>query len=140
MPRGVAMIAGLERLRTAVPFGVCLDGCLAWIEANSRAWTKLMQSAATLPEAGELIESFRTHTLEQLVLRLTGRRKPRPALRNALKGWLGYVDAAILDWTQMNDLRRDQLRDQIITAFDAALLAAQQTDPKITITLEDRPA
>jgi hypothetical protein len=52
--------------------------------------------------------------------------------------WL--LDAAILDWTQMNDLRRDQLRDQIITAFDAALLAAQQTDPKITITLEDRPA
>jgi len=28
-----------------------LDAYLGWIEANSQAWVKLMQSAATLPEA-----------------------------------------------------------------------------------------
>jgi AcrR family transcriptional regulator len=36
-----------------------LDGYLAWIEGNSRMWTRLMASAATLPEAGDLVEGFR---------------------------------------------------------------------------------
>ena len=112
-----------------------LDAYLGWIEANSREWTKLMQSAATLPEAGELVEDFRTQTLDQLLVRLTGRRKPRPVLRNALKGWLGYVDAAILDWTQGGDLSRDQVRDLMVAAFGAALLDAQQADPKLKLSL-----
>jgi AcrR family transcriptional regulator len=117
-----------------------LDAYLAWIEAHSRTWRKLMQSSATLPEAADLVEDFRNRTLEQLVRRLTGRRKPRPALRSALKGWLGYVDAAILDWTQANDLTRDQLRDLILAAFGAAILAASQADPKITLKLGDQAA
>jgi AcrR family transcriptional regulator len=112
-----------------------LDAYLAWIEQNSRAWVKLMRSAATLPEAQELIESFRTRTLEQMVQALTGRPKPRAALRNTLNGWLGYVDAAILDWVQAGGLRRDQVRDSIIAAFGAALLASQQIDPKIKLEL-----
>src|SRR5438270_12693248 len=35
-----------------------LDAYLAWIEANAHAWPKLMQSAATLPEARERVERF----------------------------------------------------------------------------------
>jgi AcrR family transcriptional regulator len=112
-----------------------LDAYLGWIEENSQAWSKLVQSAATLPEAGELVEGFRTRTLDRILKRLTGRRKPRPALRTSLKGWLGYVDAAILDWTQAGDLSRDQVRDLILSAFGAALLAAQQADPKLTLDL-----
>jgi hypothetical protein len=66
---------------------------------------------------------------------LTGRRKPRPALRTAIKGWLGYMDAAILDWMQAKDLPRAKLRDLLLAAFVAALLAAQQVDPKIELNL-----
>lgn len=112
-----------------------LDAYLAWIEENSKTWSKLMQSAATLPEAGQLVDEFRSATLEQIVQRLTGRRKPRAALRNALKGWLGYVDAAIVDWIANQDLRREQLRDLILAAFAAALMAAQQVDPKLQLKL-----
>jgi AcrR family transcriptional regulator len=112
-----------------------LDAYLGWIEGNSKAWTKLMQSAAALPEAGEVVETFRTQTLEQLLVRLTGKRKPRPILRNALKGWLGYVDAAILDWVVARDLSRDQVRDLIIAAFGASLMAAQHADPALKLEL-----
>jgi AcrR family transcriptional regulator len=112
-----------------------LDAYLAWIDENSRAWVKLMRSAANLPEAQALIESFRNRTLEQMLHTLTGSRRPRPVLRNALNGWLGYVDAAILDWVQAGGLRRDQVRDSIIAAFGAALVSAQQLDPKIKLSL-----
>ena len=128
----------IEPSREGSPFeqlSASLDAYLAWIEANSRAWTKLMRSAATLPEAGELVEQFRTSTLEQIARRLTGRPKPRPALRNALNGWLGYVDAAILDWVQGAGVSRTQVRNMILAAFAAALLAAQQADPKIQLAL-----
>src|SRR5205807_2460198 len=94
-----------------------LDSYLAWIEENSRAWTKLMQSATTLPEAGDIVETFRTRTLEEILRGLTGRPTTRPALRNALKGWLGYIDAAILDWVNTRDLKREQVRDLILAAF-----------------------
>jgi AcrR family transcriptional regulator len=112
-----------------------IDAYLGWIEANSQTWSKLVQSAATLPEARELIEGFRKQTMDRVLAELIGHRKPRPALRTAIKGWLGYMDAAILDWIECRDLPRHQLRDLLLAAFGAALLAAQQADPKIQLRL-----
>jgi AcrR family transcriptional regulator len=112
-----------------------LDAYLAWIEDHGETWTKLMQSAASLPAARELVEGFRERTLELALAQLTKRRKPRPALRTAIKGWLGYMDAAILDWTTTRDLPREKLRDLLLAAFTSALFAAQQVDPKIDLQL-----
>lgn len=112
-----------------------LDAYLRWIEAHSRTWTKLMQSAATLPEAAELLTAFRTRTLHQILEQLTTDGPPSPVLRNALNGWLGYIDATLLDWTQEHDLARSQVHQLILSAFGAALAAAQQTDPGLQLEL-----
>ncbi len=112
-----------------------LDAYLGWIEDHGETWTKLMQSAASLPAARELVEGFRERTLELALAQLTGRRKPRPALRTAIKGWLGYMDAAILDWTRARDLPREKLRELLLAAFVSSLLAAQQVDPKVELKL-----
>lgn len=112
-----------------------LDAYLGWIEDNGPAWRNLMQSAASLPEARELVDSFRERTLELALGELTGARPVRPALRTAIKGWLGYMDAAILDWTQARDLSRAQLCSLLVAAFGASLLAAKQIDPKIDLEL-----
>jgi AcrR family transcriptional regulator len=112
-----------------------LDAYLGWIEANAQTWSKLMESATTLPDARELVEGFRQRTMDVALAKLTGKRKPRPALRIAIKGWLGYMDAAILDWTQHGELPREKLRDLLLAAFGSALLAAQQADPKIELKL-----
>jgi len=106
---------------------------LEWIEQHERTWTKLIQSTATLPEARQLVDEFRSRTLAELAQGLTGDPQPKPALRTALHGWLGYIDSAILDWTAHHDLTRQQLRDLLLAAFGAAVLAAQQTDPSITL-------
>jgi AcrR family transcriptional regulator len=112
-----------------------LDAYLGWIEANARTWRKLMQSAATLPQARELVEGFRSRTLQRAVSELTGAEQAPPALRTALQGWLGYLDAAILDWTAYLDLPRETVRDLLVAAFGAALFAAQQADPKLELRL-----
>jgi AcrR family transcriptional regulator len=119
----------LERLAES------LDAYLAWIEENAQTWAKLMQSAAMLPEARELLEGFRQQTMDLVLAELTKRRKARPALRAAIKGWLGYMDAAILDWTQNQDLPREQLRELLLAAFGGTLMAAHQADPRIRLHL-----
>jgi AcrR family transcriptional regulator len=111
-----------------------LDAYLAWIGENALAWSKLMQSATTVPEARELVQDFRQHTVDLVVSGLIGRRKPRPALRIAVNGWLGYMDAAILDWTRARDLSAEKLRDVLLAAFAASLYAAQQADPRIELS------
>jgi AcrR family transcriptional regulator len=110
-----------------------LDRYLAWIERNAETWAKLVQSATALPEAREVVQGFRAATLENVVVSLTAKRSPPPALRTALQGWLGYIDAAILDWVDNRDLTREQLRDLLVAAFTAALFAAQQADPKVQL-------
>jgi len=112
-----------------------LDAYLGWIQANSQAWVKLMQSAATLPEAGEFLESFRDQTLSQILEHLAAGESPPPLLRNALNGWLGYVDGTLLDWTQHEDLSRAQIHGLIVTAFGAAVFAVQQADPALRLGL-----
>lgn len=112
-----------------------LDAYLGWIEQHEPTWTKLIQSTMTLPEARQLVEGFRSRTLVELAHGLTGRSEPQPALRTALRGWLGYIDAAILDWTAHHDLTRAELRDLVLAAFGAAVLSAQQADPSIKLAL-----
>jgi AcrR family transcriptional regulator len=109
---------------------VSLDKYLAWIDANGRAWVKLMQSAAALPEARELIEGFRERTMELVLTQVTGTQHPRPLLRAAITGWLGYMDAVLLDWAETKDIPRDKLRDLLIAAFAATLTIAHQLDPQ----------
>jgi AcrR family transcriptional regulator len=112
-----------------------LDRYLIWIERNAQTWAKLVQSATALPEAREVVQDFRAATLENIVVRLTDDGSPPPALRTALQGWLGYIDAAILDWVENGDLTREQLRGLLVAAFTAALFAAQQADSKIQLNV-----
>jgi AcrR family transcriptional regulator len=106
-----------------------LAAYLLWIEANARTWRKLMQSAAGLPEAGAVVEAFRSQTLAEISRRLTGSSEPPPLLRSALVGWLGHADAAILDWLEHRDLEREQLLGLLLAAFGSALLSSGVVDP-----------
>jgi AcrR family transcriptional regulator len=112
-----------------------LDAYLRWIETHARTWIKLMQSAATLPEAERLLQDFRAQTLQQIMQRLTVKDGPPPILRTALNGWLGFVDAALLDWIERRDVTRQQVHQLILTAFGAAITAAQQAVPELQINL-----
>jgi AcrR family transcriptional regulator len=118
---------------------VSLDKYLSWIESNARTWVKLMQSAAALPEARELIETFRRRTMEIVLDRLTGAHPARPLLRAAITGWLGYMDAVILDWAETKDIPREQLRDLLTAAFAATLTIAQQLDSTIQLETANEP-
>ena len=130
--------AAIEPTGGGTPFAqlaASIDSYLSWIESNSRVWANLMRSTATLPEARELVEGFRQQTMDMLLAELIGATAPQPALRVAISGWLGYMDAAILDWVGSDDLPREKLRDLLVAMLGASLLGAQQADPSIELTL-----
>jgi AcrR family transcriptional regulator len=101
-----------------------LDGFLAWVEANAHAYGKLMHSANVVPEAGAILERVRAATAQRILAGVAPGREPPPALRAAVRGWLWFMDGAILDWLEHRDLDRERLRSLLLGTLLGAMAAA----------------
>jgi AcrR family transcriptional regulator len=116
-------LAPAEALMAAV------DAYLRWIDDNAAAYSKLLQSAATVPEVRELVEGVRTETVERI---LEGVGATEPAARTAVRGWLWFMDGACLDWIAHRDIERQQLLGLVLGTLFGALMAAGVTPPGAT--------
>ena len=54
-----------------------------------------------------------------------GRRAP-PAMRTAVRAWLWFMDGAILDWVEHEDLTREQLRGLLLGTLPGAVGASRR--------------
>jgi AcrR family transcriptional regulator len=106
-----------------------VDAYLRWIDDNAAAYSKLLQSAATVPEVRELVEGVRTETVERI---LEGVGATEPAARTAVRGWLWFMDGACLDWIAHRDIERQQLLGLVLGTLFGALMAAGVTPPGAT--------
>ncbi len=43
--------------------------------------------------------------------------EPDPLLRLTVRGWIGYVESASLEWLERRDAPRDDLRDLLVTSL-----------------------
>ena len=100
-----------------------LDAFLAWIEENETAYRKLMQGATGAAEVRDLVAGVREETARRLLEGLSD-GEPSPAVRTAVHGWLGYTDAACLDWLEHRDMDREELRNLLLGSLLGALTAA----------------
>jgi AcrR family transcriptional regulator len=100
-----------------------LDAFLAWIEQNEMAYRKLMQGATGAAEVRDLVAGVREQTAQRLLGGLAD-GEPSPAVRTAVHGWLGYMDAACLDWLEHRDMNREELRNLLLGSLLGALTAA----------------
>jgi AcrR family transcriptional regulator len=106
-----------------------VDAYLSWIDENAAAYSKLLQSAATVPEVRELVEGVRTETVGRI---LEGVGATEPAARTAVRGWLWFMDGACLDWIAHRDIERQQLLGLVLGTLFGALMAAGVTPPGAT--------
>jgi AcrR family transcriptional regulator len=108
-----------EALRTS------LDAFLGWVEENSTAYRKLIESAGAVPEVGALIDQVRGATALRILEGLGGDGESAPPkARVAASAWLWFMDGAILDWLDHRDLSRQELRDVLLGALGGGLGAA----------------
>ncbi len=113
-----------ERARSGI------EGYLGFVEAHAGAYSALMRSGiGTDPEVAAVVE----HTRDAIVARMMsnmGFTEPRPIFRFVLRGWIGLVEAASLDWLARKDVTRKVLVRTLLESLYAVIMIAMKMDPE----------
>ena len=112
-----------------------LDAYLGWIEENASTYDKMIRSAGAVPEVRAMLDRVRGDTAQRIVDGLRRRGPPTPALRTAVRGWLGFMDGACLDWVEHGDLDREALHGLLLGTLIGAVLAAGEDAPPTALDL-----
>ena len=108
-----------------------LDAYLDFVEQHARSYVALVRGGiGSDPEVVKLLEDTRRTIAERILSRISSEQPP-PLLRAALRGWIGLVEAASLDWLERRDVSREQLRELLAQMLLAALVAAGATLPEL---------
>jgi AcrR family transcriptional regulator len=127
-----ALASGAEDLRARVQpdpslapaeqVSATLDAFLTWVQERPKAYAKMLESAGAR-EVREMMSQVRSDTAG-LILSGLGPDGGRPATRAAVFGWLAFLDAAILDWIEHDDMTRQELHGMLLGTFAGALVAS----------------
>jgi AcrR family transcriptional regulator len=101
-----------------------LDAFLRWVDANDDAYAKLVRSAAAIPEVREVVDAVRDATAQRILEGLAPGRAAPAQLRSAVRGWLWFMDGAILDWIEHGDIKRKKLGRLLLGTLVGAVTAA----------------
>lgn len=101
-----------------------LDAYLGWVERHREAYAKLIRSVGAVPEVRELVERVRDATADRILAGIAPDRSPSPPLRAAVRGWLWFMDGAVLDWLQHRDFERRRLHGLLLGTLLGAVTAA----------------
>lgn len=108
-----------------------LDAYLDYVQQRAPAYVALMRGGiGSDPEIARIVEGIRSRFLERIVEGMG--TEPPPLLRVALRGWIGFVEAASLDAIERGDLGRPELRSLLtgVLALTVPLaLGGPQADP-----------
>jgi AcrR family transcriptional regulator len=97
-------------LADRLAYGV--DSYLDYVQNHARPFACLLRSAIGFdPEIRDIVEGTRQAFLTRLLGALPERT---PALRTALRGWIGFAEGASLDWIDNKDISRAELRALLI--------------------------
>lgn len=101
-----------------------VEAYLSFVEEHATAYAALMRSGVGYDaEVAGVVEGTRVRFVERISARL-GVADPAPALRVALRGWLGFVEAASLEWIDRRDVPRAELRDLLARMLLVTLTTA----------------
>ena len=100
-----------------------LEAYLGWIERNSDAYAKLITSVGSVPEVRELVERVRNETADRILEGISP-RGVAPPLRAAVRGWMWFMDGAIMDWIEHRDIERARLQGLLLGTLLGAVTAS----------------
>ena len=101
--------APLDQLRAG------LDAYLGYVERHARAYLTLFRGGIGFdPEVGKIVEETRQHFVDRMLQNLDAHVAKLPRVRNALRGYIGFVEAAAMDGADHHDVDRDALLELLI--------------------------
>ncbi len=93
-----------------------IERYLAFVERSSTAYAFLLRGGmAADAEVQGIVEETRQAFLERMMAEAGAVGDPA-RLRTALRGYIGFVEAASLDWLEHRDLSRDELAELMVNA------------------------
>jgi AcrR family transcriptional regulator len=101
-----------------------LDAFIAWIEERPRAYRRLIEGAASVPEVRAIVDEVRDRTAERILDGIGAGPEPAPPVRAAVRGWLWFMDGVLLDWLEREDMDRAALSALLLGTLAGALRAA----------------
>jgi AcrR family transcriptional regulator len=110
-----------------------LDRYLDYVETHAQGYATLMRAGiGSDPQVGAVVEEVRRRIVERIVggMTYTG-DEPPVALEIAVRGWVGFAEAASLDWIEHGGLPRDGLRAILVSILGASVDAAAAVDPRV---------
>ena len=114
----------LERMRAG------LDAYLEHVSRHARAFVALMRGGiGSDPEVAAVIEDVRRTYVEQFLARagdtaLAGLTLAHPRVRLAVRGWIGMVEGASIDWLASPGVERAVVRDFLVESLIAIMQVA----------------
>jgi len=111
-------LAPLARLSTG------LDKYLEYVETHARGYSTVLRAGiGSDREVAAIVEDVRSAMATRILDDLPG-GEPSPGVRIAVRGWVGFAEAASLEWLERRELSREELRDLLIQALTGAIGAA----------------
>jgi AcrR family transcriptional regulator len=113
LPPGRRLLAGLDRY-------------LDYVEQHAAGYASVLRAGAGAgPEVAAVIDEVREAMVARVLAEVpVDAQAPPPAVRLAVRGWVGFAEAVSLEWAERRDLDRAAVRDLLASALGAALQAA----------------
>lgn len=100
-----------------------LDAYITYVEEHAVAYGTLIKSGAADPDVAQIVEDARKRFMLQITTG-AGLDQPPPLVLIALAGWIGFVEAASLEWLASRSIEREALRELMVAALVGALSVA----------------
>jgi AcrR family transcriptional regulator len=111
----------LERLR------VGLLAYFTFAEMHARTYVALLRGGVGVdPEVAAILNHVRQTYVERVLQGLPESERQLPALRLAITGWVGFVEALSLAWLEEHQLSKEQLAELAIRTLRATITSLHE--------------
>jgi AcrR family transcriptional regulator len=103
-----------------------LDRYLEYVATHARGFATVLRAGiGSDPEVAAIVEGVRAAMAHRILEDVSdGGASPPAALRIAVRGWVGFAEAASLEWLERGELSREELRELLIRTLTGAVAAA----------------
>ena len=99
-----------------------------FVEAHSLHYRTLLNGAVSGdPDIRAIIDESHDETIRRILGNL-GTTEPSPTLRIALRGWIGFLDAACVEWLEDPAITKSQLVDLLAASLPGSIRLAKNID------------
>lgn len=99
-----------------------------FVESNAAIYRVLVRSGVGADAEVEAILEERREVACRRVVSGLAIREPTPLLRSALRGWVGFVDAATFEWLERRDYSKETLLRLLVASLQAMLDTVEQAE------------